>query len=368
MPEPVNVLIADDSPTMRQMLAGIVNAAPDLRLVGVASTGRQAVKLTYTLRPQVILMDLVMPDMDGLEATREIMRAAPTPIVVVSASLESFETDIPFQAIDAGALMVLRKPTGPQDPNHAAQAAELLNAARAMAGVRVIHHRKPAARPTSATVAAERYQTVSVEPIAPPKLVAIVASTGGPGALGQIMRQLPADFPLPVAIVQHIGPEFVSSLAGWLASTTPLQVVIAEQDDQPRPGSVYLAPGGAHLRLTANWRFELKATPLATPHQPSCDVFLESVAHCCGSQAVGIVLTGMGDDGARGLRAMYEAGAFTIAQDEATSIVYGMPRAALAMGAARLVLPLSEIPNTLVTLSRIGVHHETIAVDPGRGR
>ncbi len=345
MAEKLAVLIADDSPTVRQMLAGVVNATPDMVVIGEASTGRQAVKLTRELHPDVIVMDLVMPTMDGLEATREIMHDTPTPIVVVSASLDSAETDIAFQAISAGALMVLQKPVGPLDPVHALQIVELLNATRAMAGVQVIHHYRSARRSEPAI------QKAPVQSSTPPSLIAIVSSTGGPAALGEIARQLPADFPLPVVVVQHIGPDFVQSLAGWLDTVTPLRVVMAEQNDQPRPGYLYLAAGGAHLRLTDGFRFDLKSAPTTTPHMPSGDIFLESVAHSLGAKAIGIVLTGMGSDGARGLRAMFEAGAFTIAQDEATSVVFGMPREAVELHAVRQVLPLQAIPKTLISIS-----------------
>ncbi len=356
MPELLSVLVVDDSPTTRQMLVSLVNATPDMRVVGEAGTGKQAVKLTHKLRPRVIVMDLVMPEMDGLEATREIMHALPTPIVVVSASLTSFETDIAFQAVSAGALMMLHKPAGPHDPDHPAQVAELLSAARAMAGVHVIHHPKPGngsngAGPLTAPV---EVQAVLPGPIMPPKIVAIAASTGGPGALGEIVEKLPADFPLPVVVVQHIAPDFVGSLVEWLSSRTSLKVAVSKPHHQPLPGTVYVAPGGAHLRLTASLRFELTENPSSVPHRPSCDVLLESVARSYGPQAIGIVLTGMGEDGARGLRAMHDVGAFTIAQDEASSVVFGMPREAVARGGARCVLPLSEIPAVLVSTSKVG--------------
>ncbi len=345
----LKVLIVDDSATTSRMLTDSINATADMRVVGEARNGRQAIQMTHDLRPDVILMDLVMPEMDGLEATREIMHATPTPIVVVSASLKSQETEIAFRAISAGALTVQRKPAGPGNPAHPAEIGQLLNTLRAMAGVRVIHHwkrteQRALATPTPALPAAPA--------VAPPEIVAIVASTGGPAALSTIAQALPPDFPLPIVVVQHIAPDFVPSLAGWLATVSPLRVELARASEAPRPGCIYLATGGEHLTLTQGHRFAVNgAANGSSPHVPSGDVLLESVARSYGARAIGVVLTGMGNDGARGLRAMYDAGAYTIAQDEATSVVFGMPNQARLMGGVRRVLPLPEIPQALIRLS-----------------
>jgi two-component system chemotaxis response regulator CheB len=354
MPKFLNVLVVDDSPTARELLGQIVNSAPDMRAVGPAKDGLEAVKMTHDLHPDIILMDVIMPRMNGLEATREIMHAVPTPIVLVSASLETHETGIAFRAMSLGALAVHRKPNGPMHADHILETTLLLNKLRLMAEVQVIRHRK---------------NDISVEPVpsppseppsedwpglaASPEIIAIVASTGGPGALVTIIEQLPPDFAIPIVIVQHISADFVDSLRNWLARMSPLPVALAQHDARPLPGSIFLAPGGRHLRLTRSHRFELDETPSTAYHIPSGDILLESVGLSYGERATGIVLTGIGDDGARGLRTMYDRGAFTIAQDEATSAVYGMPSTAYALGAVRQVLPLPEIAPTLIRLSGI---------------
>ncbi len=343
----LNVLIVDDSPSVRELLQHIVNSAPDMRVVGLAKDGLEAVQMAHALHPDVILMDVIMPHMDGLEATSEIMHAVPTPIVLVTASLESHETDIAFRALSLGALALQRKPDGPAHSEHSAQVTILLNKLRLMAGVQVIHHRKSHASLSPAPSSGAEGIPGSV---APPEIIAIVASTGGPAALVTIIQGLPSDFTIPIVIVQHISPDFVDSLRSWVARTTPLTVALAQPGEQPLPGSVYLAPGGKHLRL-AHRRFELDENPATAYHIPSGDVLLESVGQSYGKRAIGVVLTGIGDDGARGLRVMSDAGAFTIAQDEATSAVYGMPKAALARGAVRQVLPLPDIGPVLVRLS-----------------
>lgn len=356
MVEKLNVLVADDSPTFRQLLVQSINAEADMRVVGEAVDGQQAVNLARELRPDVILMDIIMPKVDGLEATREIMRATPTPIVVVSASLESWETDTAFRAIGLGALTAQRKPVGPRDPEHTTQITALLNTLRTMAGVRVIHHwqrgKKLPVVETPASLKTETWPATKTSQS--PEIVAIASSTGGPTALSTIIGALPSDFAVPIVIAQHITPGFVPALAGWLTGLTPLQIAVAQDRERPRPGWIYLAPGDAQLRLTRGRRFELDSRPGLSRYVPSGDILLESVASSYGPRAVGVVLTGMGDDGARGLRAMRDADAFTIAQDEETSVVFGMPREAIALGSAQRVLPPSAISRMLVHLVNAG--------------
>lgn len=348
MPSKTHVLIVDDSPTSRQVLAEIVTSADDLTVAGVARDGKQAVDMTTQLKPDVILMDIVMPNMDGLQATREIMYQKPTPIVLVSASLESYETDIAFQAIKAGALTVLQKPGNVTGLQFREQAAFLQNTLRSMAGVRVIRHWRKAEKAPQPAVSAQQ----PVLPSVCPEIIAIVASTGGPAALAEVVRKLPPSFKLPVVIVQHIAPDFVPSLTDWLRSVAALPVIAARAGDEPRPGTIYLAPGNAHLRLNTRGAFEVDTTRNGKLHMPSGDVLFESLCHF-HEKAVGIILTGMGSDGAMGLKAMANAGALTIAQDEATSVVYGMPQEAARIGAARLVLPVSQIGDLLALIAQM---------------
>lgn len=344
----LRILIADDSSTTRLMLSQILMQQSDMNVVGTAVDGVQAVEMAEQLRPDLILMDMTMPRMDGLTATREIMHYTPTPIVVISASIEGKETDFAFEAMNAGALSVLKKPVGYQDPDHGRQVTNLLQTIRMMAAVQVIHHWRKPPKKQALPILTDRLQAAPV-----PQIVGIVASTGGPASLKEILHALPADFRQPIVIVQHIAPDFVASLCGWLKMNTVLPVEIARHGDMPRGGTIYLAPGDVHLSLGRNLRFVLDRTQRATQHMPSGDILLESIANSYGPAAVGVVLTGMGTDGAYGLKAMYDAGAVTIAQDEATAVVYGMPRAAAEMGAAKAVLPLQEIAPSLIRFSTI---------------
>lgn len=344
----LKVLIVDDSGTARIALKYIIQQTSDMEVVGEAADGLQAVRMTRDLRPDVIIMDIVMPGMDGLEATSEIMCETPTPIVVVSATVEGPETETAFQAIRAGALTVLPKPVGPASPDYARESRTLQNTVRAMAGVSVIHHRRK-------SLTSPRYEEPQpVEPLVPevqiqPDIIAIAASTGGPGALGEIVSTLPHDFPVPIVVVQHITADFLPSMVKWLDMVSPLHVTVAQAGDRPQAGNVYLAPGTSHLLLELTRRFAFDTVSPERP-LPSGDILLRSVARAYGSRAIGIVLTGMGSDGADGLRALYDAGAFTIAQDEATSAVYGMPREAVARGGVHRVLPLADIPAALVEM------------------
>jgi two-component system chemotaxis response regulator CheB len=346
MAHPIKVLVADDSPTARYLLTSIINATEDMQVIGEASNGLEAVRLTANLNPDIVAMDLVMPVMNGLEATTEIMHATPTPIVMVSSSLDQWETDAAFEAVSRGALAIQQKPPGPSDPDHHTRVAALTSLLRSMAGVHVIHHWKRAdgrLPPTPAT----RIETAAT---AQPEIVAIASSTGGPAALRAIFNGLPADFPVPVVVAQHIAPDFVPPLAEWLNNVTNLTVTIAKAGTLLAPGVVHLAPGDAHLRISASRRCILGAQREGVRYTPSCDFLLESVAAAYGPNAVGVVLTGMGNDGAHGLEAMHAAGAFTIAQDEKTSVVYSMPFEADQRSAVREVLPLPQIAPALVRL------------------
>jgi two-component system chemotaxis response regulator CheB len=341
----IKVLLVDDSPTARLLLGRIIKSAPDLQLAGEATDGLQAVQMVASLRPDVVLMDVNMPHMDGLQATREIMDSGPTPIVLTSVSLDSEETSIAFEAINAGALAVLKKPGGAGSPDYEVSAKELLDSLRAMSGVKVIRHPKSRRAPAPAKLESQP-QTPADDPQA--EIVSIASSTGGPQTLGEIIKNLPSTFNLPVVIVQHITPDFVSPLVDWLSTVSQLPVRIAQRGEHPLPGVIYFAPSGHHLQLTGDHRFEFSDVPANVPHIPCGDVLLKSVAEHYGPHAVGIVLTGMGMDGARGLRAMYDAGAVTIAQDEASCVIFGMPKEAISLGAARHILAPREISELLV--------------------
>lgn len=338
------VLVVDDSDTARKLLVSIINSAKDMRVIGEAHNGRQAVEMVAKLRPDVVVMDVSMPEMDGMEATQAIMQRTPTPIVIVSSSIEGRETEVAFQAIRLGALTVMNKPIGPGDPNHHRVVDRMLTTIRTMSDVRVIHHRTYETNPRTALNSAVG-QGRGIE------LVAIASSTGGPATLSEILRRLPHDFAYPVVIAQHMGMDFIPSLCNWLGSLTPLTVETARAGETPRPGHVYFAYGETNLTLTPDrlFSYDYKGR---TQYVPSGDVLLSSVAQVYKSNAAGVVLTGMGEDGARGLKRMQEAGALTLAQDEASCVVYGMPKEAALLGAAKYVLPPADIAQFLVTVSK----------------
>lgn len=343
----LRVLIVDDSETSRLALRHIINRAQDMEIIAEARSGEESIRLTAELRPDVILMDMVMPGMDGLEATSEIMHQTPTPIVVISASLEGAETEIAFRAMRRGALTVLQKPPGPLDPDYQRQSERILKTLRTMSSVRVIHHKRVFSKDQSAPVE----KTVEIKPLATskPELIAIVSSTGGPGALSEILGKLPGNYPIPIVIVQHITAEFLPSMVKWINSVTALNVQIAVEGGKAQVGNIYFAPGHAHLCLDASKRFCFDTTTKASI-TPAGDVLLDAVARYYKSRAVGIILTGMGEDGAVGLGKMYQEGALTIAQDEASSVVFGMPQAAIKNGVVRSVLSLSDIPKALLNI------------------
>lgn len=335
----IRVLIVDDSSTSRMLLRHIVDSAIDMTVIAELTDGAQAVEQVKKLRPDVILMDIVMPEMDGMEATGEIMAQFPTPIVMISAAVQGRETEMAFQAIKKGALSLMAKPDGPDHPEYEDQARRLLSTLRAMAKVRVIHH-----RPQRAAKEVETAQPIppfSDTLEAPPKIIGIVSSTGGPAALADLCQALPGDFPLPIVIVQHIAADFQRSLMSWIRSVTTLPVQMAEEGQTP-PHGITFAPTGKHLRLDAKKRFVFSDTPTSV-HTPSGDVLFSSMAHVYGPAAVGVILTGMGADGAAGLLEMRQRGALTIGQNQATSAVYGMPREAKQRGAVCYELGLNMI-------------------------
>jgi two-component system chemotaxis response regulator CheB len=342
----IRVLVVDDSPTLRQLIRSILESDPELQVVGQACNGEEAIALCHRLEPDIITTDICMPKMDGFQATRHIMAKSPRPILVLTSTKSDLELGISSKALEAGALMVVGKPHGL--PGEDPKADQLIAQVKAMAGVKVVTRRWRLEKKKPAPLRREPALTPSPGPV---RLIAIGASTGGPPALQAILSQLPAD--LPVAVVQHISPGFVQGLARWLNETTPLRVKVAENGEILQPGTVYLAPDDRHLLVTAGGQARLRASPLVGGHRPSATVLFQSVAQNYGSAAVGVLLTGMGKDGAQGFKALHEAGAHTIAQDEATCVVFGMPKEAIALGAVEEVLPLEQIGARLGALMAV---------------
>lgn len=337
----LRVLIVDDTDTYRTLLRHIINATPDMRVIGEAHDGQQAVDMVSSLQPDIILMDITMPKMNGMDATQEIMFKRPTPIVMISASVEGRENEVAFQAMKLGALTLLSKPVGPGHPDYHEQVDNLVRTVRTLSGVQVIHHRTPQPKPRN------NLDVVDPETI---ELIAIGSSTGGPAALSEIIRRLPGDFPYPIVIAQHIAQDFIPSLRQWLSGLTTLTITTAKEGETPESGHIYLAPGQANLTITLNRRFSIDTAPM-TRYTPSCDMLFTSVARVYRGRAIGIILTGMGNDGAAGLKHMAETGALTIAQEESSCAVFGMPKEAIEQKAARRIATPVEIADILSSLA-----------------
>lgn len=333
------VLVVEDSPTVRARLVEVITSDPNLEVIGEAADGRSAIELCQRLRPDVMTLDMMLPVMTGLAATEFIMAHFPTPILVVSSSFNRGEVFKTYDALAAGAVDVMEKPTGLEEPGEWER--QFLSALRVVSRVKVITH--PRARLSGWSQLAAAPPPPLALPVEP-ALVVIGVSTGGPSALVELLRSLPRDFPAPVLIVLHLAASFAAAFADWLTAQSGREVRYA-QGGEPLSmlgGAVRLAPPDRHL-IVHGGRLLLLNAPERHSCRPSVDVLFESVARDLGAKAVGCLLTGMGRDGAAGLLALRQAGASTIAQDEATSVVYGMPREAVLLGAAVHVLPLGEI-------------------------
>lgn len=339
----IRVLVVEDSASVRELLVRLLQSDGRFEVVGMARDGKEAVLLAGRLRPDVITMDVHLPHLDGVEATRRIMAETPTPIVVVTSSVQRNGTGAAFEALRAGAVTVLEKPPGPDHRGHAAATQELLTTVRLMAEMKVVRRRVvPRAARLAATppVLTDRVEFNREQR---PLAIAIAASTGGPQAIQTVLQTLGRDVEVPVLAVQHMSRGFLNGMIDWLAATCPQPVQLAAHGEEPRSGVVYIAPDEYHLLITRRGTLALSKAPPVGGFRPSANLLFESVAERYGARAVGIILTGMGSDGSSGLSVLRAAGALTIAQDATSSVVYGMPRAAAASGAAARVLPLAAI-------------------------
>jgi two-component system, chemotaxis family, protein-glutamate methylesterase/glutaminase len=345
----IRVLVVEDSPTVRELLLGILSSDPAIEVVGTAKTGEEAMEAVQCIRPDVVTMDVHMPKMNGFDATRRIMETYPTPIVIVSAA-DATDTTKAFQAIESGALAILQKPPGLGHPEHERHSADLLRSVKMMSEVKVVR-RWPRLRPVETMPAA----TVSTEFQFQPaqtstRLVAIGASTGGPPALQTILAGLPKDFPVPVLIVQHIAEGFTQYFVEWLGQSSKLPIHLPTHGQQVLPGHVYVAPDRLHMAITANGRIQLLGSEAENGLRPSISYLFRSVAKAYGPGGAGVLLTGMGRDGASELKSMKEKGALTIVQDRESSAVYGMPGEAIRLGGASYILSPEKIHLLLANL------------------
>lgn len=340
----IKVLIVEDSPVIQEFLVHILTADPQIQVIGVAHNGEEALEVVQQKRPDVITMDINMPKMDGFAATRKIMETYPVPTVIVSGSVDVNEVAITFRAMEAGALAIVARPAGIGHPNYAATARELVQTVKLMSEIKVVR----------------RWPRVRSEPLVPtPKVqkaptiievVAVGASTGGPVALQTILSGLPKDFCVPILIVQHIAAGFVHGFAAWLAQSTGFPVHVAADGQSLLPGQVYVAPDGFHMRVGRGRRITLSQEEPENGLRPSIDHLFRSVAQVFGPNAIGVLLTGMGKDGAEELKVMKEQGAVTLVQDEESSVVPGMPGEAIKREAATYVLPPDKLAALLASL------------------
>jgi two-component system, chemotaxis family, protein-glutamate methylesterase/glutaminase len=344
------VVIVEDSLTIREYLAHIIDSDPALEVVGMARDGEEGVKRVCRERPDIVTMDIHMPRMNGYEATQRIMAECPVPIVIVTSSWHPDDVKNTFWAIDAGALTALEKPPGPGNPRSKPLVAKLLQTIKTMSEVRVVKrfpkkHQSPTADQGSLPEpkgALEQHIDV----------VAIGASTGGPPVIRAILSGLRQGFSIPVLVVQHISPGFLDGMVGWLDKECGISVKIGSDGEPVRGGVVYFAPDGVHMGVNGSGKLVLSDGPLENGVRPSVSHLFRSVAEAYGQRAVGVLLSGMGRDGAADLALMRERGAITVAQDKESCVVYGMPAEAVKLNGAGYILPPERIAALLNSVGK----------------
>lgn len=357
MSSSLRILIAEDSELFAQVLEELLSSEPDIEVIATVDNGEDAVRLCGELSPDLVVMDIQMPRLDGLSATEQIMATSPTPILVVTSDPYRNGVDLSFKALSAGALDLIAKPM--LLPDGSDTRADLLRKVRLLAQIPVIRHMrgKLKRRRPDSSLKPRLAEASKREGLPGSPLVGIVASTGGPKALARLLGDLEPDFGGGIVIVQHITQGFTEHLARWLNTNTKLNVREASEGVTPDPGVVLIAPGGKHTTIDAEGRVRFEypssSAPLAM-HCPSGDHLLESMARHAPCRSVGIILSGMGDDGARGLATLRAQGAPTMAQDQASSVVWGMPGAALQREAVLEVVALEKMAQQLsLVVSRL---------------
>lgn len=362
MPPPIKVLVVDDSAVVRQVMQALLRDAPDIALMAAVADPLLAIERLKQSWPDVIVLDVEMPRMDGITFLRKIMAERPTPVVICSTLTEK-GAKTTMDALAAGAVAVVTKPKLGLKQFLTESADELLSTVRAAARANVqrLAGRAPAAAPVAAAGVPHPPPKLSADAVLPAggpramsqtteRIVAIGTSTGGTQALEEVLTRLPRVCP-GLVIVQHMPEKFTAAFADRLDRLCQIRVKEAENNDRVVPGQALIAPGGRHLLLQrsgAQYRVEVRDGPLVSRHKPSVDVLFRSVAKAAGANALGIIMTGMGDDGAAGMLEMHQAGAHTLAQDEASCVVFGMPKEALKRGGVRRTVSLTSIPNEIV--------------------
>jgi len=338
----ISVLIVDDSLTTREFLKHVIDADPELFVAGEAASGTEAVDKARSLKPDVIIMDIQMPDMNGYAATREIMENWPVPIVIHSTLVSPEQSDNIFAAMSAGAVAVTEKPPGIGHPQCDLLTRKLLRTVKLMSEIRVVRRKKQmkvAARP----------KRLSAEKAKEPKrrIVCIGASTGGPPVIQSIISNLDDNFNLPIIVVQHIAKGFLSGMLHWLKSYTKRPLIVAKNGDHIKNNHIYFAPEDENLKITNNKQLIIEPQKPDSALKRPINHLFKSAAEIYGKGAIGILLTGMGNDGAAGLKELKERGAATIVQDRDTSVIFGMPQEAIKLDAAEFIMTPAEISKYL---------------------
>ncbi|GAB3358219.1 chemotaxis protein CheB [Giesbergeria sinuosa] len=343
MPAKIRVVIADDSTLTRELLRALLQEEDDIDVVGEAANGREALDQVRRLRPDVLTLDIIMPIMPGPQAIREIMAVCPLPILVLSSVADAKNA---FDCIQGGALDVVMKPLF-----NASSGAELARRIRVLAKTRVMRHWSML-RPSSTTQPPlEARGTTDLHKQPFHRVFAIAASTGGPQALAAILPSLPAHFPCPVVVAQHVALGFAQGMVDWLSSLCPMPVHLVNQTVPLQAGHIYIAPPERNLCINRQQHLILEEQMPGDIFHPNCDCLLHSVAEVCGAQAVGIILSGMSSDGAKGIARIRQRGGVTLAQDEASSVIFGMNRVAIESGAVQQVLPVTAIADSMQKLA-----------------
>jgi two-component system, chemotaxis family, protein-glutamate methylesterase/glutaminase len=338
----IRVMIVEDSLVIREFLRYIIGRDSRLEVTAAVGSAEEALRILHQVSPDVISMDIRLPGMNGFEATQRIMAEKPTPIVVVSASVESEDLKVSMNALRAGALAVVEKPVGTRHASYEALADRLCTQLVIMSRVKVIRQRLGLGLPLGVSEAPRSLRDQPLRAPGPLCLMGIVASTGGPDALVKVLGGLSPRFPLPILLVQHITASFLKGFVAWLDDLCPLSVTVAREWQVPEPGKVYVAPEDRHLVIEQG-SLRLEGGPSVCAQRPSGTVLFRSMARDLGPRALAVLLTGMGEDGAEGMRNVRAAGGYTIAEDESTAVVYGMPAAAVRFNAVCESLPLPEI-------------------------
>ncbi|MBU0474483.1 MAG: chemotaxis-specific protein-glutamate methyltransferase CheB [Bacteroidetes bacterium] len=345
----IKVLIAEDSPVMQQLLIHAISSDPIFKIVGIANNGEEAIEAVKRVNPDIIAMDWQMPKLDGKEATRIIMQTNPTPIVIVTGSIAAKDVAFSFSMIEAGALAIVKKPPSVDHPDYKKDTHELIKILKLMSEVKMVRR---TLRTTKEFSLAKSSIEEAIWKETAIQAVVIGASTGGPLVLQKILSGLSKNIPVPILIVQHISQDFTEGFVEWLRNTTNFPLHIASNGERLLPGHGYVAPDDFHMGVEAGPKIILSKHELENNLRPSVAFLFRTAAHVFSSRAVGIILTGMGRDGAEELKLMRDKGAITFAQDKESSVVHGMPGEAIKLNAAMHILSPENITKALIALIR----------------